>query len=47
VCKQAGIILAQQQRYSVEAQMRAVLRLIAAKLAEDVAVAAEFLSAWE
>ena len=42
----AGIILAQQQRYSVGDQMRRLLKLIAAKSAEDMKNQVEFLSAW-
>jgi hypothetical protein len=43
----AGIILAQQQRYTVGEQMRCLLRLIATKSAEDMQNQLEFLSAWE
>lgn len=43
----AGIILVQQQRYSVGAQMRGILKLIAVKSAENVFRAVGFLSAWE
>lgn len=42
----AGIILAQQQRYSVGEQMRRILKLNAAKSAADMKNAVEFLSAW-
>jgi hypothetical protein len=42
----AGLILAQQQRYSVGEQMRRLLRLIAARSAEDMRNHIEFLSAW-
>ena len=42
----AGIILAQQQRYSVGEQMRRLLRLIATKSAEGMRNQVEFLSAW-
>jgi len=42
----AGIILAQQQRYAVGEQMRCLLKLIAAKSAEDMQNQVEFLSAW-
>jgi len=42
----AGIILANQQQYSVGEQMRRILRLIAAKSAEDMRNWVEFLSAW-
>jgi len=40
----AGIIFARQQRYSVGAQMRRPLKLIAAKSAEDMRNQVEFLS---
>ena len=43
----AGIILAQQQRYTVGEQMRRLLKLSAAKSAEDMQNQVEFLSAWE
>ena len=43
----AGIILAPQQRYAVGEQMRRLLKLIAAKSAEDMQHQVEFLSAWE
>lgn len=42
----AGMVLAQQQRYSVGDQMRRLLKLIAAKSAEDMRNQVEFLSAW-
>ena len=42
----AGIILAQQQRYSVGEQMRRILRIIASKSAEDMTNGVEFLNAW-
>jgi hypothetical protein len=42
----AGIILAPQQRYSVGDQMRRLLRLIAARSAEEMRDHVEFLSAW-
>lgn len=42
----AGIILANQQQYSVGEQMRRILRLIAAKSAEEMRDWVEFLSAW-
>jgi uncharacterized protein with PIN domain len=42
----AGIILARQQRYSIGDQMRRLLRLIAAKSAEEMKNHVEFLSAW-
>jgi hypothetical protein len=41
-----GIILAQQQRYSVGEQMRRILRLIATKSAEEMLNHVEFLSVW-
>jgi hypothetical protein len=42
----AGIILANQQQYSVGEQMRRILRLAAAKSADDMRDHIEFLSAW-
>jgi hypothetical protein len=42
----AGIILARQQHYSVGEQMRCLLRLMAARSAEDMRDKVEFLSAW-
>lgn len=42
----AGLILAQQQRYSVGEQMRRLLRLVQMKPAEKMRDAVEFLSAW-
>ena len=42
----AGLILAQQQRYPVGDQMRRLLRLVAAKSAEEMQNHIEFLSAW-
>ncbi len=42
----AGIILARQQQYSVGEQMRRLLKLMAAKTAEDMKNQVEFLSAW-
>ena len=41
-----GIVLAPQQRYSVGEQMRRVLRLRAARSAEEMQDQVEFLSAW-
>ena len=41
-----GIVLAQQQRYSVGEQMRRLLRLVEMKPAEAMRNAVEFLSAW-
>ena len=42
----AGLVLALQQRYPVGDQMRRLLRLVAAKSAEDMRNHIEFLSAW-
>ena len=42
----AGIILAQQQHYSVGDLMRRLLKLIASKSAEEMQNQVEFLSAW-
>lgn len=42
----AGIVLVQQQRYSLGEQMRRLLILIAAKPAETMQNHVEFLSAW-
>lgn len=42
----AGIILARQQQYSVGEQMRRLLKLMAAKTAEDTKNQVEFSSAW-
>ena len=42
-----GIILAQQQRYSVGDQMRRLLRLIAERPAEEMRNQVEFLADWE
>ena len=42
----AGIILARQQVYSIGELMRRLLRLIAAKSAEEMKDRVEFLSAW-
>lgn len=42
----AGVILARQQRYSVGEQMRRLLKLTAARSAEAMKDAVEFLSAW-
>ena len=42
----AGMILVQQQRYSVGELMRGILRLIAAKSAEEMQNQVEFLSSW-
>lgn len=43
----AGIILANQQHYSVGEQMRRILRLSAAKSTEGMQNCLEFLSAWD
>lgn len=42
----AGIILTQQQRYSVGEQMRRLLKLVATRSAEDLKNSVEFLSVW-
>jgi len=42
----AGIVLAQQQRYSVGEQMRRLLRLVEMKSAETMRSTVKFLSAW-
>ncbi len=42
----AGIILGEQQRYSVGEQMRRLLRLVQMKSAESMCNAVEFLGAW-
>lgn len=42
----AGLILAQQQRYTVGEQMRRLLRLVATKSAGEMRNHVEFLSAW-
>lgn len=42
----AGLILAQQQRYSVGEQMRRLLRLAQIRSAEGMRNRVEFLSAW-
>lgn len=42
----AGIILAQQQRYSLGEQLRRLLRIIAIRSAEDLRDNVEFLSTW-
>jgi hypothetical protein len=41
-----GMVLVRQQQYSVGEQMRRILKLIAAKSAEDMQNQVEFLSAW-
>ena len=42
----AGIIVITQQRYGIGEQIRRLLRLIAAKSAEDMENNIEFLSSW-
>ena len=42
----AGIIIITQQRYGIGEQIRRILRLIAAKSAEDMRNNIEFLSSW-
>jgi hypothetical protein len=42
----AGIVLAQQQRYSIGEQMRRLLRLVEMKPADAMRNTVEFLSAW-
>ena len=42
----AGIVLAQQQRYSIGEQLRRLLRIIAVRSAQDMRNRIEFLSAW-
>ena len=42
----AGIILVRQQSYSVGEQMRRLLKLMAAKSAEEMRDSVEFLHAW-
>ena len=42
----AGIIVITQQRYGIGEQIRRLLRLIAAKSAEDMQNNIEFLSSW-
>ena len=42
----AGIILAQNNRYSVGDQVRRVLKLIAGRSAEEMIDQVEFLSSW-
>ena len=43
----AGIILGRQQRYSVGGQMRRLLKVMAARSAEEMRNRVEFLSAWD
>jgi hypothetical protein len=42
----AGIVVAQQQRFSVGEQMRRLLKLIAARTGEEIQNRLEFLSDW-
>jgi Domain of unknown function (DUF5615) len=42
----SGMILVQQQRYSIGELMRGILRLVAAKSAEEMENQVEFLSTW-
>lgn len=42
----AGLILAQQQRFSVGEQLRRLLRIVAALTPEDMKNRVEFLSTW-
>lgn len=42
----AGIILAQQQQYSIGEQLRRLLKLMAAKSSQDMQNQVESLSAW-
>jgi hypothetical protein len=42
----SGMILVQQQRYSIGELMRGILRLVAAKSAEEMENQVEFLSIW-
>lgn len=43
----AGIVVARQQQYSVGEQMRRLLKLLAAKTAEDMHNHIEFLGDWD
>jgi hypothetical protein len=43
----AGIVFAQQQNYSVGVQLLRLMRLMAAKTAEEMKNHVEFLSAWK
>jgi TRAP-type mannitol/chloroaromatic compound transport system substrate-binding protein len=43
----AGMILVQQQRFSLGEELRRILKLIASRSAESMQNQAEFLSAWE
>ena len=42
----AGLVLAQQQRYSVGEQLRRLLRVIGSRSSEDMKSHLEYLSAW-
>lgn len=42
----AGIIVAEQQRYSIGEEMRRILRLVGTLTSEDMIDRMEFLSAW-
>jgi hypothetical protein len=42
----SGMILVQQQRYSIGELMRRILRLVAAKSAEEMENQVEFISTW-
>jgi hypothetical protein len=42
----AGIILAQQRRFSLGEQMRRLLKIVGSKSAEEMQDQVEFLSAW-
>ena len=42
----AGLILCQQQQYSIGEQMRRLLKIVAARSAEQMVNQVEFLSAW-
>lgn len=44
--RHAGIVLMQQQRFSVGEQLRRLLRLMASKSADEMGNWVEFLSAW-
>jgi hypothetical protein len=43
----SGMILAPQQRYTIGGQLRCLLRLMAARSAEDMRNRIEFLSNWQ
>ncbi len=42
----AGIIVAQQQRYSVGEELRRIMRLVGSRTAEEMTNRLEFISAW-